>query len=177
MSDGKSAWELVPEVYFDLIARIVPGSMSLVVVLLKYDVEGRLPDLGSLGSVLIGLLLAYGVGLTLDVIGDTVTDALTVVWNRITPKPILRNLDICRAIDRVEDRSLASVLTKLMAEKALVRSLALVSLALLAVPPRPSAIVPWWVAATAAFVFVALVIRLEHHLRTRVTAHPVPPGP
>ena len=69
--DGEVGASVVPEVYYDLIARIIPG----VLVLWIYgwaDVEEGV-DVPRLS---IGLVLAYTIGLSLNMIVDVIAQPL-----------------------------------------------------------------------------------------------------
>ncbi len=170
MSDGKHVLELVPEVYFDLIARVVPGVVAAVAIVGGVAVSGALQEIGKIGLVLIGLLGAYAVGLVLDVAGDTISENLISVWNATSQRKVRKNLELCQRIDQIDDRHLAALFTKLMAERVLVRSLSLLSLLALAFPAWPAATVPWSAKLISAAVFGLLAIRLEYHLRVRMSA-------
>lgn len=172
MSNGRDVLELVPEVYFDLIARIVPGGVTLVAMTVNRTFVESPLALGKAGLVLVGLLCAYALGLVLDVFGDLVGTGITLLWNETTEttkaRTIRSNLEVCQDIDALGDRRLASVLTKLMAEKVLTRSLCLLSI-LLVVPgiTAISGIAPWMNLASAGLCG-ALTMRIEYHLRTRI---------
>ncbi len=170
MSKVEGVLGLVPEVYFDLIARVVPGVLVIVAISVDADFTGGLPDVGKFGLVLIGLLCAYAVGFVFDVAGDTISDALILLWNATRHLKVRRSLEICRTIDGIDDQRLAPVLTKLMAEKVLVRSLCLLSITALAFPAWPAQTDLWWAKLLSAAVFGILVIRMEYHLRTRMPA-------
>ena len=130
-----------------------------------------LPDIGKAGLVLVGLLCAYAIGLVLDTLGDALSDLVIRLWNSVPKKKIRSNVEICERIDTLADRRFASILTKLMAEKVLVRSLCLLSFISLvfqfwtAIPP-----VPWRVSAIVFVTYGGMVVRMEYYLRARLAA-------
>ena len=71
---------LIPEVYFDVISRFVPGAILLMLVYrMKPDILGT-SDF-SLGHMLLGIILAYGLGLILDCFTNFLTGRGTIWYS------------------------------------------------------------------------------------------------
>jgi hypothetical protein len=183
---ARSLGELVPEVFFDLIARITPGAVMIALLLL--DDPGRGAAAESLGFGLafpLGLALAYTLGLLLDVGGDLMTDAMRIGWTRITggdqSDPSNRsNLDLCIRIDTLQEEKprTASILTKILAERTLARSLTILAFfwfyaeaqRCLVESPADGSKVPVRILGALALLIVLTLVtrRLETHARQRL---------
>src|SRR5208282_1867777 len=59
---------IIPEAWFDLIGRVVPGTV-IVLASFRTDPVSKLPNL-SLGGFAVGLVVAYVVGFVFDVVSD-----------------------------------------------------------------------------------------------------------
>jgi hypothetical protein len=127
--DNNTMASLIPEFYYDLIARVLPGASIAFV----YGWLG--PDqAANFGTISLAAFLCYVLGLTLDALTDRL-----FLWAR----PLTRHINFLRVED--DDtlwswtRSLPTVeqipLKKMFAEKILFRVLTFASLVSLVVPP------------------------------------------
>lgn len=158
---------LVPEVYFDLIARVVPGFIAILICVDPTDVAD-ISGTNWAGIALVGFIVAYAVGFVLDMVGAHLNDLGTWGWKLIisSARPLAQAIsskkkddknpqkktgssaerleeeiavtttDQCIRIDEITDRAFAAVLTKVLAEKALMRSLFVLAVLL--------SFCPWW---------------------------------
>ena len=86
-------WDLIPEVFFDLIARVVPGSLFLAGLLTVHlgpkefarVLAGSLPSANT-ASLLLILLLAYFAAIVLKVIWEFLTWARREVTTVVLPR-------------------------------------------------------------------------------------------
>lgn len=125
---------LVPEFYYDLIGRVLPG----VLVGLIYGWIGDIQSL-NFGSISLGIVLGYFIGLTLDVCSDRIFYHA----NRIIVYPVTKAVPFLRVDDDGTlwswTRTLSSgeqiPLKKMFAEKGLFRIAAFVAILSLFYPP------------------------------------------
>jgi len=118
--------ETIPEIYFDIIARIIPGALTILI----YFGDRVLQDSNFL-RIIASLLFSYLIGIILDIVSD-------IVLNRIIFRPFFILLKIIRiellsdSILWIKIRNLRAdqilVFNKMMAEKAMLRSIILVNL-------------------------------------------------
>ena len=136
----------VPEVYYDIIARIIPGTLALWIYGWT-DVEKGF-DFAKLS---IGLVLSYTIGLTLNMIVNAVAQPLwkafqkRAEWIRNRTKNRRDDGELWLWIRKLPLRD-RNLYTKMMAEKALFSSLATISLSAAVIPPRSAQlhISRWW---------------------------------
>jgi hypothetical protein len=110
----------IPEVWFDLIGRVVPGTV-IVLAAFQTDVFRDLKDL-TLGNLAVGLVVVYVVGLVFDVVSDGlfgwIFSALAQRWE----KAFYSNKDLW---EKAESRpaNQRNVIIKIVAEGTLLKSL------------------------------------------------------
>lgn len=111
---------VIPDVYYDLIARVIPGIMFYIC--LDYACSGTLnyDKTKTLLDAVIGVVAFYVLGFVLDVFGDMVVEKILGPHNAI--KRVIKKFP---EITKSQDRSL---FVKLCAEMVLLRSLMLTSL-------------------------------------------------
>src|SRR6266478_964898 len=133
MSEGaKIEASTVPEIYYDIIARIVPGALILIAYKWK-DID---KGLGA-GMLTVGLLFSYILGLVLNLFAARFWDCIYFKWrNKLWKNAKERKTDgdlwlWIRSLPII-DRNLY---TKMMAEKTLFSSLSFGSLCMCFVPP------------------------------------------
>ena len=124
---------LVPEFYYDLIARVLPGAFIVFV----YGWLGP-AQAANFGTISLAAFLCYFLGLTLDALTDQI-----FLWTHRLLRPLTKHISFLR----VEDdgtlwswtRTLPTLeqipLKKMFAEKILFRVLTFVSLASTVFPP------------------------------------------
>jgi hypothetical protein len=86
MSEAKDVIGLLPEAYFDLIARMVPGVITTIVFIIDPNINSYIEAVVSLvgvaGLIAAMLLVAYAIGLVLDTTGDAVNEAFIALLNK-----------------------------------------------------------------------------------------------
>ena len=122
----------IPEIYYDLIARIVPGTIALGV----YG-WGEINKGFDLGKLSLGLIFSYMTGLMLNLLAEQFWHFILFRWrSKLWKSAKARKTDgelwlWIRSIPLI-DRNLY---TKMMAEKSLFASLTVGSLIMFCVPP------------------------------------------
>ena len=113
-------WSLIPQIYYDLIARIIPGIIliTIFIIFLGCPCLSKTIDY----KIIIGfvLILSYGMGFVLEI-------ACNIIWDEFicNEKSFKSDKKLWRWI-RNSDKSI--LLTKMMAEKAMFRSMVLISI-------------------------------------------------
>ena len=137
--------EIIPQFYFDLIARVAPGALILLMYGIYLNNVIKFPDLGKTLIFFICLLCSYFIGLVLDVAIGVLACAVSGIGYVIIDKN--KNLSaekikwwndktIWLEINKLEDVARASILTKIMTEKTLFRTMFVVSLLTLYMPQQ-----------------------------------------
>jgi hypothetical protein len=122
--------DLVPQFYFDLIGRVAPGAVACVLYGFAIGVDVvALSHLGTGTIVLAGFVLSYVVGLILDLLSEGI---LKVLASFTSIKPDKKLWDEIEEKKKESTESLLSapqktLLTKMMAERSLMRVLVVVS--------------------------------------------------
>jgi hypothetical protein len=146
--DLKEVSSIIPEFYYDLIARITPGALLCLAVLWDYQV--KLAPLLALGAVVytaIGLMAAYTVGLLIDVFAGIVFDTIFLGLRSVArclankpclakkpeaQKPVLKKLkkwievwkiDTSQVTNKLDDPQKMGALIKLQGERDLLEAL------------------------------------------------------
>lgn len=107
--------ELIPEFYYDLIARITPGTI-LIVVVIPFSSWQQFLEKDSLpiSVVLLFLISSYIIGFLVDAFSVTVEGLI---------EPLFWKTTIFEELDRIANEDSAKHLTKLVAELTLLRVL------------------------------------------------------
>jgi hypothetical protein len=106
---------LIPEFYFDLIARIIPGVIFYACI--TYAWQGSFYKPGTLLESLLVLTLCYVLGFITDLIGDLALVRL----KRVNPVKLVLN-----ELPKVKHPQSVNLLIKMCAEAVLLRSLLLI---------------------------------------------------
>ena len=126
---------LVPELYYDLIGRVVPGTICVVffVVVFLAPLRDILPHDGAMITAL-ALVMAYAAGLVLDAVsGLTIGPANELLRRSMMYLPVLRSRS-ARTLDALDPWAFmrgrapadaSAVVGKILAERTCLRSLAL----------------------------------------------------
>ena len=124
--------DLVPQFYFDLIARVAPGVVACVLYGFAFaDKLQVLRPLDTTTIILLGFVLAYVIGLVLDLLSEglfrVVADRLSSVKS---DEDFLRLMMTTKegSTDPILSEADKSLLTKMWAERSLMRVLVLVFL-------------------------------------------------
>jgi hypothetical protein len=150
---GSNVASLIPEFYYDLIGRVVPG----VLVGFLYGWGGDI-QFTNFGTISVGIVLAYFLGLTLDVFSDRL---FYRAYRMLSP--LIKYVSFLRVEDDGSlwnwTRALPTVeqipLKKMFAEKVLFRIAAFVALVSVFVPPPIFKNCPYriWIALIFAGLF------------------------
>jgi hypothetical protein len=134
--ETEKAIENIPEVYFDIIARLVPGAV-VIGLYLMHDHK----SIDGLGEAFFGLVFSYALGLFLETISGLVIE--NYVW-----QPLLKKLNqngkllqICKThlfwkTIRANSEVPNTIKKKVLAERYLFRSLLFAAFLMLIVPPK-----------------------------------------
>lgn len=158
---------LVPEIYYDLIARVVPGSVLCVILAVSVNVE--LAPLQLLGGALLSalaLLISYATGFVLDIFSGALLEwpnrGIFWVLGRVSSA---WQTDVWEAIANETSGAHAAKLTKMMAERALLRSLMVLSVALWLLESWPMGNLSTQTKAALVIVIVLVYYRMEFWVR------------
>lgn len=174
--------KMVPELYFDVICRIIPGFLFVIYIYLS---EGKQLNQAKWQHWILGLFLAYIVGSVLDYFWDFATRpfAVHLCWWRVirlnadygeikhlitearaTSCKGFRNklniLETLRAKFRKENHSEKSVLTKIIAEERFIKNLFLILLLfgiMIVIGWAPQFIKDYWTNHQSAVIVVFIV--------------------
>lgn len=125
---------LIPEFYYDLICRIVPG--VILCFIFGWSVQDNLVPLGELsGAILapLAFVLSYATGFVLDIFSGSILRFPNWMFfkglSRITrrDKRMVWETNVWQVILSVEDDAHRSKLKKMMAERAVLRNLLVLS--------------------------------------------------
>jgi hypothetical protein len=136
---GKKEAELpssIPEIYFDVIARVVPGAIAIA----AYKFNSLSSNLNT-PTISFALLCSYFIGMLLQVVGELIWK----FWNNLKPKlpavnpklkiielhPLLEIWDWLRHLPIAE----RPVFTKMLAERSMFQATALLGLFWIFFPP------------------------------------------
>ena len=155
--DANKLSKIVPEFWHDIIARIVPGFLILIATYPAAIGESEI----SFGELGLGLLSAYVIGFTFDILSQIVF--------RLVPRYDRARTKIYDTIDALP--AYRDLLIKMFAEAVLFRSLCFYWLlqliaagAKLVWPsqlPSEITIYPWWLAVLSTALFSACWWRME----------------
>jgi hypothetical protein len=126
----------IPEIYFDIIARVVPGAIAIA----AYKFDSLSTNLNT-PTISFALLCSYFIGMVLQIIGELIWK----VWNNIRPKlptinpklklfklhPLLKIWKWLRHLPIAE----RPVFTKMLAERSMFQATALLGLFWIFFPP------------------------------------------
>ena len=172
--DLKSAGEIVPSLYYDLIARVCAGVpfVLLLVYWKQKDLGGLISMFGASGAALLVVLFGYLAGLLATPLAGLFAGPIQLALKR---KLKLRDLgsmeyllEISRRSDAItlKDRAMGAVLGKMGAEKILCQNLLLGAVALAFLHERLSAAIEWTVIALLVVLViqrnVAFLLRQQH---------------
>ena len=136
----KEIASVLPEFHFDVLARVVPGVLTVAL----YGWE-KTQLTSSFASVSLVLVLGYVIGITIDVLSDMILGKpllfigklLSPIFKRLTyenVRPIRNDQRLWGDLRRAGD-SQYLVLTKMMAEKAMLRGAILIAIVTVFFPP------------------------------------------
>jgi hypothetical protein len=108
---------LVPEAWFDLIARVIPGAIILVVTTQNTTISNV-----TIGGFAIGVLLAYVIGMVFDLCSSVFFEWVFAACAKVAPNSFTSSVRIWEAIDTLPMNS-RGLLVKMMAEGIMFRSL------------------------------------------------------
>jgi hypothetical protein len=154
----KKLSDYIPEFYFDIIARLVPGGLTCII----YGWQS-LGTLGSAFSILIGLVVSYFLGILLDVVSDLVLGRLVFRWFISALKKFVRlytfmpDNELWLLIRQLPEKQVI-IFNKMMAEKAMLRSAILVNIIAFFYPPS---LIP--AHRTLLVCFISLIVLLLCH--------------
>ena len=117
---------LIPEFYYDLIGRITPGAVLCLTV--GWDLRTKLPSIKELDAgilILLAILLSYIAGFVLDVVSGITIGRISrmVFWilYKCTNKAEWQT-NVWQNIRDGKENAYSSILTKMMAERTMLRS-------------------------------------------------------
>ena len=178
MSDGvEKAAGVIPEVYYDLIARVLPGFMFYICV--GYAWCGTLNKPETLLDSVIGVAACYVLGFVLDVLGDMVVDSLfriigkfKIIGRDNAKKKVTEYLtDLTWSQDGTKPQD-GGIFVKLCAEIVLLRSLMLTSLIffVFSVLTHTIKTLPQYLSGGTPYIFflLALLILMFRHFNNYV---------
>jgi hypothetical protein len=180
--DLKEVSSIIPEFYYDLIARITPGALLCLAVLWDYRVE--LAPLLALGAVVytaIGLMAAYTVGLLIDVLTGIVFDIIFLGLRNVArclankpeaQKPVPKwievwKTDTSQVMSKLDDLQKMGALIKLHGERDLLEALCFIWI-VLGFLLHPSSIMSGFSAFTKIGIAVVLVLLCLVHEHRRL---------
>ena len=166
MGDARDVLGLVPEVYFDLIARMVPGIIAMIVIAIDPGVTKHIatfePLFGKAGLFLISLLVSYAVGLVFDVAGEAISEDIIWIIKKISKLKIRNSMQLHNQVKTRSEPNLAPIFLKIMAERIVFRSLLLLTI-----------LTNWFssffsgVVLPLSAAFLLLLIHMEFYVRKR----------
>jgi hypothetical protein len=125
----------IPEIYFDIIARVVPGAIGIGL----YNFESLAPNLTT-PTVSFVLVCSYFLGMLLHVVGDSIWSGIFYRWQPAIGKRIsfFRFHGILSLWEWIRGLLPAdrAVFTKMMAERSMFQGASLVALAAVFYPPQ-----------------------------------------
>lgn len=125
----------IPEIYFDIIARVIPGVIAIGI----YK-PAALSNALSTPALALILLCSYFLGLLLHVVGDSIWWIIFYKWQPRMAKHIswLKVDTIAELWEWIRNLPLVhrAVFTKMMAERSMFQATALIALASVFFPPR-----------------------------------------
>ena len=129
-------FDIIPEFYYDLIGRVVPGAIASIALFAAYGFD-FLWLVEKLGTVLTGLtvlIASYFFGLVFDLISKRLLSGIVWIWNKLPGHELklwtdnelwTKLVDIGKKIEMKDSdnwkRSQVHVLNKMMAERSLLR--------------------------------------------------------
>jgi hypothetical protein len=168
----------IPEIYYDIIARVVPGALILGTYYGWQDF-----DLSKLG---IGLIFFYMLGLVLDVVERPFWRFWFWLWSKLCKKAkkcetndqLLEGIRHLPPIDR-------TLYTKMMAEKTLFSSLSIGALVMCLAPPNECVVhirqwhfhIERWLFAFLYVVFTACMLSIRKSVSSNISKHKRSVGP
>jgi hypothetical protein len=134
--------EFIPESWFDLIARMVPGSLILAITLRRYAMQ----DL-NIASLVIGLIAAYAVGFFMEIASSVALKGLPEnhYIRGVCTQPFLplrspnqmdrseKYIDLWAKMDKSSLVSARQATLKMLAELSMIRTFTFISFCNLAV--------------------------------------------
>lgn len=124
MSNHKieKALSVVPEVYFDLIARLIPGSIAWLIFTNLFDKINPFEQLKDFNVAVLILVASYIIGFT----ADTVSFSLTYYLHKLLEPKIISHKRKWEIVSSLSNDSHITIITKMSAENILCRSLGLI---------------------------------------------------
>jgi hypothetical protein len=161
---------LVPEIYYDLIGRIVPGLILCLVLFWNLRTElSFLKELGGGTVIAFVLLLGYAMGLILDLLAGMFLyrPNRIIFWAlaKFAAKNNVWQVHVWQVIARQSDEARASHLRKMMAERAALRNLTVLSIALWLLGGWPMSRLPSAISTAAVIALVLAYYRMEFWVR------------
>ena len=108
---------LVPEVWFDLIARVIPGAIILFVSTQSTAISNV-----TIGGLAIGIVVVYLIGMVFDLCSSICFEWVFAACAKLAPGLFVPGAKIWKAIDTLP-RAAHGLLVKMMAEGIMFRSL------------------------------------------------------
>jgi len=163
----KSVGEVVPSLYYDLIARVCAG-VPFVLLLVNYQAEKLKPltsIMGASGTVLLVVLFGYLLGLLLTPLAGSIAGPIQLLLKKKLGLDRLRWMDYLLEISRrsdaigVKDRAMGAVIGKMGAERILCQNLLLGSLTVVVLDMRHgyqlgSPVLEWLIVALLAILVI-----------------------
>lgn len=163
----KSVGEVVPSLYYDLIARVCAG-VPFVLLLVNYQAEKLKPltsTMGASGTVLLVVLFGYLLGLLLTPLAGSIAGPIQLLLKKKLGLDRLRWMDYLLEISRrsdaigVKDRGMGAVIGKMGAERILCQNLLLGSLTVVVLDMRHgyqlgSPVLEWLIVALLAILVI-----------------------
>ena len=126
----------VPEIYFDIIARVVPGAIAIGL----YSFGPNLHEFNTPTIGFVALICSYFLGMILHIVSDRLWDWGFYSWQPSAAEccsffHLYKDADLWRWIRLSLGPTDRNVFTKMMAEKAMFRSTSLIAIASAFYPP------------------------------------------
>ena len=172
MSDAKDVLGLVPEAYFDLIARIVPGIIAVILIainpIIKIDIATYEQVVGKAGLFTVIFLFSYAVGLVFDVTGELISDSVIWVINYNLTKKMYDGAEFRDQLKNLKPDD-ARIIIKMMAERVAFRSLFLLSiLTIILVSLFEGVKFPLLAKCILPLIFILALLQMEISVRKRL---------
>jgi len=161
---------LVPEVYYDLIGRIVPGAILCFVLYSTFATElSFIKDFDGASKFALVFIVAYAMGLVQDMLAGTflhwTNQAVFWIFRQFTKKPNIWKVNVWQVIAGETNDARASKLRKMMAERAMLRNILVLSIALWPLGCWPMSILHVGANATIIVILILVYYRMEFWVR------------
>jgi len=174
MSDAKDVLGLVPEAYFDLIARIVPGIIAVIVIAINPSIKEEIASyeivVGKAGLFFVIFLLSYAVGLVFDVTGELISDFVIRVINIKRLNKMDDGAKFCDQLKNLKPDD-ARIIIKMMAERVAFRSLFLLTILTIILLSLFTAVkLPLLAKCILPLIFMLALLQMEFSVRKRLAS-------